>query len=148
MISHSLSVDLFQALLAMSHASICPLYSHWSHRWFSFSEISQPHFLLQVAQLAFWVCPLMLLQKGLHLILPNSRHLMWSFRRCGTPRAFTPFSSLSFVGQRPVISSILSFAVSRVSWHGIGFTFLEYHFSRALYMCLASSVWSLAPSCR
>src|SRR5882757_3050573 len=114
----------------------------------SLSVISQPCLLLQMEQWAFCMCLTMLFQNGPHLILLNRRHLMWSFRQGGTPRAFTPFSSLSFVGQRPVISSILSFATSRVSWHGIGFTFLEYHFSRALYMCLASSVWSLTPSCR
>ena len=39
---HSLFVDLFQILLAVSHAICWLLYSHCSHRWSLLSDVSQP----------------------------------------------------------------------------------------------------------
>ena len=64
---HSLSVDLFQILLAVSHAICWPLYSHCSHRWSLLSDMSQLCLLLHMEQDAFWVWPSMLSQKGPHL---------------------------------------------------------------------------------
>ena len=96
---HSLFVDLFQILLAVSHAICWLLYSHCSHRWSLLSDMSQPHLLLHMEHDAFWVWPSMLSQKGPHLVLLSSRALMWSFRQGRTPSAFTPLVAFCLWGR-------------------------------------------------
>jgi hypothetical protein len=148
MFGHSLDVVLPQIFLAVFHANVWPLFLQSSHICCSSSRVSIESFFLQKEQCALSSYPRMLRQYGPHFILPISMLLIWSLRWSGTPSALKLFSNFSFVGHSPVASWSLSFASSNVAWCSIGVTFHVCHLRRVSYICLASSVWSLAPSWR
>lgn len=105
-------------------------------------------FFLQKEHIALSAYPGILFQKVPHFILPVSKHLIWSLRLGGALGVLAPLTRFSFVGRRPVASSILVFASSRVSWCRIGAIPLMCQRSRALYVCFVLRAWSLAPSWR
>src|SRR5258706_2929632 len=147
MFGQFLSVVFPHVFLVVSHASSCPLFSHSSHMCCSLSSTLMFVFL-HSEHIALSAHPGILSQKVPHFILPISRHLRWSLRRGGTPRALTPLRSFPFLGRSPVVASTSAFASSKGSWWRIGVTPLVCHCSNALYMCLALRAWSLAPSWR
>jgi hypothetical protein len=148
MFSQSLDVVLPQIFLAVFQANVWPLFRQSNHICCSSSRVSIESFFLQKDQCALSSYPGMLRQYGPNFILPISMLLIWSLRRSGTPSALKLFGNLSFVGRSPVASWSLSLASSNVTWCSIRVTFRVCHLRRVSYMCLASSVWSLAPSWR
>jgi hypothetical protein len=148
MFGHSLDIVLPQIFLAVFHANVWPLFQQSNHICCLSSRVSIESFFVQKEQCALSSYPGMLCQYGPHFILPISMLLIWSLGWSGTPSALKLFSNFSFVGCSPVASWSLSFASSNVAWCSIGVTFHVCHFRRVLYICLASSVWGLAPSWR